>query len=771
MSRRHARYLFLLSCGLAFASTAVAQSWTELGPAPVSYFQGAAGRVSSVVCHPTDPDIYYVSGADGGVWRTVDGGTNWTPLTDHLPTTAIGALAMDPNNPQVIYAGTGEGVFANHSRYGLGLYKSTDGGDTWAHLAQETFAGRCFSKIIVDPSNSQVLYASITRAGGFPAMAAAKNHPGAAGPRGVFRSSDGGETWLLLPGLPDLCITDLAMDPQNPSTLYAATGFIFGDPQNGIYKTTDAGQTWMPMMNGLPNETLGRISMAVAPSDGSRLYALITRPASASGGSASARGAYRSDNGGQSWYQIGNGPNQSSYGWYLSVVGVHPTNPDVAFMGGLPLIRTLSGGSSWSTVTPPHVDQHAVAFDAAGRVVVGCDGGVYRSATLGSSWESLNDGLGTIQFYAGLSLHPHDEHFIIGGAQDNGSNRRHDNTLAWTTVTLGDGGWTQLDQSNPLRMFTESQGTGNLYRSVNGGLNFSSIGSGLSGRHCFLPPYLIDQSNPMRMLYATERIWVSTNGGTNWSPLSADLTGGAPAAVRSLAMAPSDSNVVYAATNDGRFLSSTDGGATFTLQLEDLRGWPRVMREIFVDPADPQTVYLAGANFGHAPEFPPRLRRSRNGGATWQRLDLSLPEIPVNVVAVDTRWHMPVIFAGTDAGLYRSIDDGQSWRKYGPRGHNTPVPPGQRELPNACIIDIILDLPRERIVVGTQGRGAWSAPIVYCYADFNDDGNRNVDDFTAFINAFAQGSPRANCDMSTQEPILNVDDFLCFINAFAMGCP
>jgi photosystem II stability/assembly factor-like uncharacterized protein len=753
--------LALVSAAAPLAAPLVApvaaQQWTHLGPAPTTGFQGATGRISAVVCHPTNPDLYFVSGADGGVWRTTDGGGTWTPLTDNMPTQAIGALAMDPTNPSILYAGTGEAVFANHSRYGLGLYKSLDGGDTWQHLAESTFAGRCFSKIIVSPQNPGIVYASITQAGGFPQRAAAKNHPQAAGPRGVFRSADGGHTWALLPNLPDLCITDLAMDPQNPSTLYAAVGYIFGDERNGIYKTTDAGQTWVKQAEGLPLETFGRISLAVAPSLPSRVYALITRPASATGGGASARGAYRSDDGGESWVRIGDGPDQSSYGWYLSVVRVHPANPDIVFMGGLSLIRRNASGIAWSVVTPPHVDQHAIAFDAAGRLIAGCDGGVYRSTNLGGSWQSLNAGLGTIQFYAGLSTHPTDEAVIFGGTQDNGSNLRTGASLQWQHVAGGDGGWTQIDQTNPLRMFAEWQGTGNIMRSTNGGQSFSAIGGGITGRNCFLPPYLIDPSNPQHMLYATERIFRSTTGGGNWTAISPDLTAGA-GAIRSLAMAPAHPDVVYAATNDGRFLSSQDGGVNFTLRLEDLRGWPRVMREIFVDPGHPGTVYLAGANFGHPPEFPPRIRRSRDLGQSWERLDATFPEIPVNVLAVDTRWQLPVIFAGTDAGLYRSRDDGRTWRRYG------------QGLPAACIIDIELDIPRRRLVLGTQGRGAWEAPLIFCYADLNDDGAVNVDDFTTFINLYAAQDPRANCDQSTTHPILNIDDFTCLINEVARGC-
>ena len=181
------------------------------------------------------------------MWRTTNGGTSWTPLTDQMPVTAIGALALDPQRENTIYAGSGEANFANHSRYGAGLYKSTDGGNTWLVLATSTFAGRCFSRIVVDPTDSAVVYASISTAGGFPAVSAARGHPGAAGPLGVFKSTDGGQTFAhLTNGIPgSLSGTDVILDPANPRIVFAAIGHIFGNPANGIYKSVDAGAAFV----------------------------------------------------------------------------------------------------------------------------------------------------------------------------------------------------------------------------------------------------------------------------------------------------------------------------------------------------------------------------------------------------------------------------------------------------------------------------------------------------------------------------------------------
>jgi photosystem II stability/assembly factor-like uncharacterized protein len=389
-------------------------------------------------------------------------------------------------------------------------------------------------------------------------------------------------------------------------------------------------------------------------------------------------------------------------------------------MGGLDLYRSTNAGANWSDVAPPHVDQHALAWDALGRLLAGHDGGVTRTANLGNSWTSHNS-LGVIQFYAGLSTHPSNVEYFLGGTQDNGSNLRSAPGLGWTQVFGGDGGWTQIDQFTPTRLFVEYQGSGNLYLSTNGGGSFNYSGSGInsSDRNCFLPPYLIDPTASSRMWYATHRIYRSTNSGSSWTAISGDLTGGGSAAIRSLAVAPSDPNNIYAATNDGRVLRSTNGGTSFTLLLSGLPGWPRVTRELFVHPTNPLVVYLAGAGFGET-----KVQRSVDGGQNWAPLDGDLPDVPVDTVAVDVRGKLPVIYAGADDGLYYSINGGANWFRYG------------AGLPNACVIDLRLEPARQRLVAATQGRGAWRVPIAIP-GDMNGDGFVNFGDINPFVLALA----------------------------------
>jgi photosystem II stability/assembly factor-like uncharacterized protein len=684
------------ACALAwsgFAALALAAQdrWVPLGPQPIT--SGPyTGRVSAIAPSRQNQDRYYVAGADGGVWRTDDGGANWIPLGDDLPVTAIGALAVDPGNDQVVFAGLGEGNFANHSRYGLGFARSSDGGQSWQVAAGDTFGGRCFSRIRVHPTDPQVLFAAVAIAGGFPSLAAARNHPGTNGPLGIFQSSDRGVTWRhLTNGIPgNVSATDVAIDPQNPSIVYAAFGHIFGHASNGIYKSTDGGASFVRLA-GLP-AAVGRITLALAPTQSGRLYASLVNPCNANGDNGGTLGVYRSDNGGQSWTNTNAPSYQSTYGWYLCTSVVSPSDPNLVLIGGLTCHRSTSGGGGWTTVTPPHVDLHALEYDAAGRLLCGNDGGLHRSTTNGGAWQALNQNLGLVQYYAGISIHPTQPSLIWGGTQDNGTLRRGAG-LGWSSVLGGDGGCTAID-STGTRVFAEYQGTGNLYRSLNGG-SFTLSNSGITGRNCFLPPYEIHPLDPLLMVYGTERVFRSTNGGTNWSPISPDLTAGGQAAIRGLAFSPSDRNVVWAATNDGRIQVTQDAGQNWLLRRTNVPGWPRTTRPFALHPTDPRRCWLAVSSFGTD-----QVLYTQDQGQSWSVLDGDLPDLPANSIAIDvTSGEPPIVYVGTDQGVWRSEDHGQRWRRHG------------AYLPNTPVIDLRADPPRARLVAVTQGRGLWQVAL------------------------------------------------------------
>jgi len=746
----------LCGCLLVAVSSVGASQWVEFGPNPIS--DGPhTGRVSAIAVTPSNPNRIFVAAASGGVWKTMDGGTSYSPLTESLPAAAIGALAIDPNNENVVYAGSGEANYANHSLYGLGLYKSTDGGMTWQVLAADAFAGRTIARILISPADGDLLYAAVGNAGGFPAKTAAKGHPLRDGPVGVFRSDDAGATWEpLLNGLPAVPTTDLAMDPADPEILYAAIGDIFGHADNGVYRTTNGGDNWTKLAGGFPLTGVGRISIAVAPSDSQRLYAVVTNPSAADGSNATLKNLYKSEDGGTTWTATNPGGGvQATYGWYLSAVVVHPTNPELFFFGGLTLLRSTDGGQAYVEVTPPHVDIHSLVFDSNDVLWCGDDGGVHRTLDFGDTWTAHNDGLGIVQFYPGVSVHPTESSYFIGGAQDNGTVRR-DPAGLWIHSLGGDGGPTALHPSTPATVFAEIQGTGNIYRSINGGVNFVRVNTGIAttDRNAFFSPVAISPSDPARLLFATHRIYRSVNSGSSWTAISSDLTSGTPYAVRSMRIAPSDDQVVYAVTNDGRLQVSTDGGANWTLRLTGLPGWRRITREIVIDPTDDEIAYLAVSRFGAD-----QVLRTEDRGATWTAIDGDLPDDPVNTVAVHRLGEVSTVFAGTDRGVYMTCDGGMHWRRMGSGLANSPV------------MDLVVDVGFHRLVAGTLGRGIWTLPLPGS-GDADESGRTDMKDFRTFQSCVTGPAgdpghvpPSADCaetfDLDFDGDV-DLSDYICF---------
>ncbi|MEQ1821761.1 MAG: hypothetical protein ABL949_04575 [Fimbriimonadaceae bacterium] len=677
--------------GLFVALAPLSLAQVEIGPHTLG--AGFTGRISAIATLPTDGNTYYIGAADGGAWKTINGGATWQNLTDTLPTSSIGSIAVA--NRLVIYVGTGEANYALHSRYGLGIYKTTNAGATWAHLGESVFGGRCISKIVPSYRNANLVYAAVTPAGGFPQKSAAKGHPGKDGALGVFRSTDGGVTWVHLTGLPNKPCTDLYMSQASSSVLFAAIGDPFGAPENGIYRTVDGGTTWTKLAGGLPTADVGRISISEARTNFNRIYALVTSVSDAGGGGADTLGAYRSDDFGNTWTPLAIGNIQSTYGWYLNCVGVSPVAPDSAFFGGLTLSRTVNGGASFTSVTPPHVDLHALTYDASGRLLAGCDGGVYRSSDNGATWTSLNNGIGTTQFYAGVAAHPTNVNIAIGGLQDNGTVIRPSATMNWNAVIGGDGGWAELNQVAPLNMWGQPQGPAQLRRSTNGGASFALASTGInSGEpNAFYTPVVYSPGSTTTLFCGTDRVYKSTNNGTNWTAVSADLTPTSSGAIRCLAVSPMNANNVWVATTDGVIARSTNGGVSFINSLTGIPGWIRVTREVVPSPTFATTCFLAVSQFGTS-----QVRRTTDNGATWTSIDGDLPDIPVNTIGIDPRPTPDVLYAGTESGLYKSVNDGVNWTKV----------PG---LPNTPVIDLRYRATNGSLLIATQGRGAWTLSL------------------------------------------------------------
>ncbi|MEE9382949.1 MAG: hypothetical protein V3V08_05995 [Nannocystaceae bacterium] len=369
------------------------------------------------------------------------------------------------------------------------------------------------------------------------------------------------------------------------------------------------------------------------------------------------------------------------------------------------------------------MDLHAIAFDASGRLLAGTDVGVHRSDNAGNAWRSLNEGLSIAQFYPSVSIHPSDENFFLGGLQDNGTARRGSNGT-WSRVLGADGGYTALHPDSPNILFSQTQHTGNLFKSTNGGKNFQDSSSGInsSDRDAFMCPTVFDPNDPNVLFYGTHRIYRSTNLGDSWSAISGDLTDGGPlAAIRAIAWAPSDSSIVYASTTDGKLLVGDDGGTQWTARLTDLGDWSRITRDITIAQWDVDTAYMGVPRFGVD-----QVLKTADRGESWTALDGDLPDIPVNAVDVHRSETGDIfLFIGTDRDVRISCDEG---------GHWTTL--ADADLPNTIVTEVRYQPDLERLVVATQGRGAGrvenAAPEEFseiCASnDDDDDGGEDDDD-------------------------------------------
>jgi hypothetical protein len=693
-------------------------TWTALGPAPILGGQTpgngpVTGRIAAIAADPSDANIIYIAAAGGGVWKTTDGGTSWTPLTDSQSTLTMGAIAIAPSNTSIIYAGTGEANFSGDSVYGRGILKSTDGGTSWTLLGQAYFDRLSISRIVVDPTNANTVYATDTYAVN-----------GVYGNYGVWKSTDGGVTWnnttsSISTGVP---FTDLVMDPSSAQVLYAAAGDPGGSTLNGIYKTVDGGAHWA-LAGNFPSNNLtnGRIALALAPSATQTLYAAIT--------SSTTGGIYKmvkSVNGGTNWTTLPTPPNyMGGQGWYDTTLIVDPSNAGIVYaagqfaysLGSYGFIRSSDGGSSWTEIgtgtdgSGPHPDHHGIAFDASGKLLDGNDGGIWRlnfTSPSNYTWTDLNgtapNALNITQF-TGIALHPTNPAIAYGGSQDNGT-ERYTGSAAWNLVVGGDGGFVRVDPSNPNTVYHEYYGI-SLERSDDGGVTWHSKISGINlsvpnmpdddDPSRFYVPYVLDPSNPSRLLYGTDHVYETTNRGDNWTPISAPNTNGWTTSnvIDSLAAAPSDINTIYASAG-GQIFVTTNRGATWTERSVPSVFGPWV--DLHVDPTNSLIAYAVRYDFGGGHVY-----RTVNGGVSWANISSNLPDLPVSAIDLNPNGAGTaddVLYVGTDAGVYTSANLGGSWTVMG------------SGLPSVQVADLEFNSNLHILGAGTHGRGLWEISVL-----------------------------------------------------------
>lgn len=668
-------------------------TWEFRGPTNIS------GRITDLAVHPVDPAIAYAGAAEGGVLRTTDSGQHWTPLFDTQATLSIGALALDPQQPTTVYAGTGEVNPGGGSvAYGgAGIYRSTDSGDTWEPLGLETTGS--IGRIRIDPSDPQRIYV------------AAMGDLWTPGPdRGVYRTTDGGASWQRVLFVSDSTgVVDLVIRPDSPRTLFAAAWermrhvrhYRYGGPTCAVYKSTDGGDSWSIVGGGLPapGANSGRIGLALCTSQPDNLYAVY---ADKTGYFA---GMYKTTNGGSNWTRTTDGALSnvfSSYGWWFGNCRVSPVDPNRVFVLGLDFYRSTNGGSSWSeTSGGMHVDHHALEFGPGANPVIyeGNDGGIYRSTNGGTQWTKLPDQPIT-QVYR-VALDASRPAALYAGAQDNGTVRTLTGGLAdWTMIYGGDGFQPLVHPQNGNRIWAQYQ-YGALNYSSNGGGSWSGATGGIGGsdRHNWNTPVTFDRTDPNKMFYGTQKVYRSTNG-TSWTAISNDLTGGAGGGnpgqvygtVTTIDNSPVDGQVIWAGCDDGHVAVTTNGGGAWT----DVSGAlpDRWITSVRTSPNDRESAYVTISGFRWGQPLP-HVYRTTDLGATWTPIASNLPEAPANDLAIDPA-NPARLFVATDVGVYETLDGGATWLVLGP------------DLPNVVVTSLALDTANRVLVAGTYGRSFFS---------------------------------------------------------------
>lgn len=684
------------SLGASLAATLDAANWTSIGPQPTNGGSTyvTAGRVNAVAIDPRDNNTVYIGAAEGGVWKTTDGGVSWTPLTDNQASLASGAIAIDLAHPDTVYVGTGEENFAQDSYYGAGILKSTDAGNTWTNIVGP-FLRATIGALAISPADSNVLLCSSNL--------------------GIYRSSDGAATWTsVLAGTG----TSVLFDPSNGSIAYAALGNVNGNPVNGVYRSADGGQTWTLLTgsgaNALPTANVGRIEIAIAPSTPTTLYVAIQQSPPQTAGNL--LGIFKTTDSGATWNNL-SAPDICAgvaQCWYDMTMRVHPTNPNLVFAAGsLSIMRTMDGGVTWNQLSfigpnqvEIHVDEHYLAFTPDGtKLYIGNDGGMYSTTDASNpsvSWTELNDALAITQFYPGISISPADATIAFGGAQDNGT-QRYGGSVNWSYVTCGDGGFTAIDAAIPAIAYASCDSIQNaaipILRTANGGNNWASneYGINLHDRVQFIPPLAMDPSNPQTLYFGTYRVWQTRDGAGKWVAISPDLTGGTAKgspSIKAIGIAPADPNTVYAGTSDSKVQKTSnalDGtGASWT---DISAGLPaRTVTHIAVDPIDPATAYVTFSGFSTNSQG--HVFQTTDSGANWTDISGNLPNLPVNDLVVDP--DIPgTLYIGTDAGVMVTTDAGVTW-----------VPLGNG-LPLVVVDSLVLHRASRILRAATHGRSMW----------------------------------------------------------------
>ncbi len=662
-----------------------AATWRLIGPRntpTTANSYGGNGRVNTVRVHPTNSNILFACTPAGGLWKSTNAGASWTAISDAIAVLGATDVAFDPTNPNIMYLATGDGDASD--TYSTGVYKSTDGGNTWAvtGLNFTTSQYNNLSKILVHPTNNQLLLVC--------------------GNGGIRRSTNGGTSWTTVS---TANIMDLEWKPNNPSVVYAGG---YGS-SSGVWRSLDAGATWTRLtVSSLPaSGTTKRVAIAVTPHDSSYVYALY-----ASASDNGFQGLYRSIDGGTTWTQQSTTPNllgwqasgtdSGGQGWYTLSVAVSPTDKNLVMVGGVNIWKSINGGTTWtcsaqwsgSGAPYVHADIHNFEYTASALYVAN-DGGVFKSINSGTTWTDLSSNLANAQIYS-LGLSTTDPNLIISGHQDNGTNLTND-TLTWRAVLGGDGMQCFIDRTNNNRLFASVQ-NGSLRRSINGGASFSTVLNVTNG--AWVTPWLQDPVTPATIYAAGSEVHKSIDYGTNWTDISAF---GGTTATKSLDVAKTNPLCILAATSS-TVRKTNNGGTSWTT----LTGLPTSgILTVHFNVNDENKIYVGVASYQGSSVW-----YSANGGSTWTNWSTGLPSIPVSsfVTQLGTDGSM---YCGTDIGVYYRNNASTTWTAF------------TQGMPGVPVRDLEIYYPTQKLRAATYGRGIWESNLEVAVSGYTISANVN----------------------------------------------
>ncbi len=678
--------------------------WTVQGPGNIG------GRINTIAVHPQNENIMYAGFAKGGVFKTTDGGQNWIPIFDDQIFSAIGEITLDPQDPNTIYVGTGDPNISGFPSIGDGVYKSTDAGTTWEHLGLTD--QRIVSKIIIDPTDSDRIFAATM---GIPFMRTEE--------RGLYRSENGGDSWEQVLFLSDSTgVIDLVIDPQQPNIMYASAwdrirnntvSLIAGEGPK-VFKTTNGGDTWSALAGGLPNdERNGRVGIAICESSPNVLYALYAD-------GSNFKGIYRSDNAGLNWFPIPIDPDQNNlspsplggFAWYFGKIRVSPTDPDDVYLLGVDLWRTRDAGQNWEAASPPwwtyevHADKHDLVYLADESILLGTDGGLYRSDKGNLNWSDLEN-IPTNQFYR-VAYNPHQPDLYYGGAQDNGSTGGNISSInEWPRIFGGDGFQMTFDPVDPKRFFVETQ-RGGINATYDMGYIFQGATDGIdrSEPTNWDAPYIMSIHDEFKMITGTNKLYINREFVPIWEPLTDDLTDGPDGTTRNGSItaiheSPIVENMVLAGTGDGNiWLGNLNDGNSFNRISDNLPN--QYVTDVAASDTYPNTIYACHSGYRDN-DNSAMIFRSDDLGETWEDISGDLPSIAINEILIIPATGDSIIFVATDAGVYGTTDAAQTWERLGTNMTIIPV------------YDLVWNEAKNELVAATFGRSIQSydlEPIV-----------------------------------------------------------